>query len=274
MAAGLAARGVGRGDVVALLLPSTPLYLLAYLGAARLGAVTTGINVRYRRTEIGHILRRSGRALLLAVDTLARRRLPRRRRRRSAAAAGAAGRRLVRRRPAAREHARRASTRSRATAPPRRRVAVAPDDPVAIVFTSGTTGVPKGAWYTHREPPRPRRDRHAPLPGRRARRSRKHLAAGLSFAHVGTMLRIALQIAHLGDVDHPRRVRPRGRARGGRARAAGAPGRHPDADRSCCSTIPTGRAATCRRSARSCSAARRRRRRSSAASQRDARRRA
>lgn len=27
----LAARGVGRGDVVALLLPSTPLYLVAYL---------------------------------------------------------------------------------------------------------------------------------------------------------------------------------------------------------------------------------------------------
>jgi long-chain acyl-CoA synthetase len=31
LAGGLAARGVGRGDVVALLLPSTPLYLVAYL---------------------------------------------------------------------------------------------------------------------------------------------------------------------------------------------------------------------------------------------------
>src|SRR5437870_9924910 len=67
-AAALAARGVGRGDVVALLLPSTPFYLVAYLGAARLGAITTGINVRYRRTEIGHILGRSGAALLLAVE--------------------------------------------------------------------------------------------------------------------------------------------------------------------------------------------------------------
>ena len=56
LAGGLAARGVGRGDVVALLLPSTPLYPVAYLAAARLGAVTTGINVRYRRTEIGHVL--------------------------------------------------------------------------------------------------------------------------------------------------------------------------------------------------------------------------
>src|SRR5213592_167939 len=68
VAAALAARGVGRGDVVALLLPSTPLYLVAYLGAARLGAITTGINIRYRRGEIGHILGRSGAALLLAVE--------------------------------------------------------------------------------------------------------------------------------------------------------------------------------------------------------------
>src|SRR5439155_17227198 len=68
VAAGLALRAVGRGDVVALLLPSTPFYLVAYLGAARLGAITTGINVRYRLSEIGHILRRSGAALLLAVE--------------------------------------------------------------------------------------------------------------------------------------------------------------------------------------------------------------
>ena len=68
VAAGLAARGVRRGDVVALLLPSTPFYLVAYLGAARLGAITTGINVRYRRSEIGHILRRSGARCLLAVE--------------------------------------------------------------------------------------------------------------------------------------------------------------------------------------------------------------
>src|SRR5262245_58591587 len=68
MAAALSARGVRRGKVVALLLPSTPFYLVTYLAAVRLGAVTAGINARYRRTEIGHILRRSGAVLLLAVD--------------------------------------------------------------------------------------------------------------------------------------------------------------------------------------------------------------
>jgi len=67
MGVALRARGVGRGDVVALLLPSTPFYLIAYLAAARLGAVTTGINVRYRRTEISHVLERAAPRLLLGV---------------------------------------------------------------------------------------------------------------------------------------------------------------------------------------------------------------
>src|SRR2546428_347171 len=52
-AAALAARGIGRGDVVALLLPSTPFYLVGYLAAARPGAIATGINGRYRRPASG-----------------------------------------------------------------------------------------------------------------------------------------------------------------------------------------------------------------------------
>jgi acyl-CoA synthetase (AMP-forming)/AMP-acid ligase II len=196
MAAALAARGIGRGDVVALLLPSTPFYLIAYLGAARLGAVTTGINARYRRTEIGHILRRSGAAALLAVESWhdadfrqavepVRAELP-------------ALRQVAWFPP---DHLRSSTTAvvaelAQDTGDPAPAV-VMPDDPVAIVFTSGTTGVPKGAWYAHRN-----LLALAEIDTRRyvggTPPFQKHLAAGLSFAHLGTMARIALQIGHLG----------------------------------------------------------------------------
>jgi acyl-CoA synthetase (AMP-forming)/AMP-acid ligase II len=196
MAAALAARGIGHGDVVALLLPSTPFYQVAYLAAARRGAVTAGINARYRRTEIGHILRRSGAALLLAVDTwhdadfrtavaTQRDTLPELR--------------DVVWMPAddLRHSTAQVVTQLSAGAPPAPAATIAADDPVAIVFTSGTTGVPKGAWYTHRSVLAvaeidARRYAGQPPP------LQKHLAAGLSFAHIGTMARIGLQIAFHG----------------------------------------------------------------------------
>jgi acyl-CoA synthetase (AMP-forming)/AMP-acid ligase II len=42
----LAGRGVGIGDVVALAMPSSLDYVIAYLASAHLGAVTAGVNPR------------------------------------------------------------------------------------------------------------------------------------------------------------------------------------------------------------------------------------
>src|SRR5437870_7835947 len=194
-AAALAARGIGRRDVVALLLPSRPCYLVAYLAAARLGAITTGINVRYRRTEIGHVLGRSGAALLLAVERWHDADF------RAAVEGLRPGLDQLREVvwfPAARL----TETTAGAVADlggrgPAPASAVAPDDPVAIVFTSGTTGAPKGACFTHRNllaVAEIDAHRHA----RGASPAAKHLAAGLSFAHVGTMARIAIQLSQCG----------------------------------------------------------------------------
>jgi acyl-CoA synthetase (AMP-forming)/AMP-acid ligase II len=200
VAAGFTSRGIGRGDVVALLLPSTPLYLICYLAAARLGAVTTGINVRYRRGEIRHILARSGAALLVAVDewhgTDFR------------AALGSVRGDV----PDLREVVwvggdevcagtrdtitRHFGTRHFGSGAPGADAA-RPEDAAAIVWTSGTTGVPKGAWYAHAS-----LTALAAIEARRhpdgLPRGQMHLAAGLSFAHVGTMARVAVQIGSLG----------------------------------------------------------------------------
>jgi acyl-CoA synthetase (AMP-forming)/AMP-acid ligase II len=194
VAAHLYRLGVRRGDVVALLLPSTPLYLVAYLGAARLGAVTTGINTRFRRQEIGYILRQSGAKILLAVE-----------RWHDADFRAAVGA------PQPEELSATlwltADQLTSGTRPlveslcgidsPSRDYEVNPDDPAAIVFTSGTTGIPKGACYAHRNilalaEIDTRRYSGGVIPFRR------HLAAGLSFAHIGTMARIGIQIGHLG----------------------------------------------------------------------------
>ncbi|HUI28018.1 MAG TPA: class I adenylate-forming enzyme family protein [Candidatus Kryptonia bacterium] len=206
VAAALVARGIKRGDVVALLLPSTPFYLVAYLAAARIGAITTGINTRYRRTEIDHILRRSGAAILLAVESWhdadfraavepLRAELTELREvawisgdalRESTA--GVVGRVCSTPHPDPLPQGEGTQSQS---------AVVNPDDPVTIVFTSGTTGVPKGAWYTHRN-----LLALAEIDTRRYASGtppfQKHLAAGISFAHIGTMARIALQIGHLG----------------------------------------------------------------------------
>lgn len=126
-ASGLAELGVGAGDVVALLLPSGGAFATCYLGVLRLGAVVSGINPRLGPTEIGHILDRAH-PTVVVTDTPgqvpdgfgALVRSPRE-------LAGAAG----------------------ATPSIDGVTAVPGDAPAVIVWTTGTTGLPKGAWFDH-----------------------------------------------------------------------------------------------------------------------------
>ncbi len=118
IAVGLAQRGVGEGDVVALVLPPGPEYLLAYCGAAKLGAITTGVNDRLSARERDAVLQVADPKLVISTPA------------------------------AASLDAVLADYRA-----PGRPAALAddPDRPVAIIFTSGTTGLPKGALYTNRQ---------------------------------------------------------------------------------------------------------------------------
>jgi fatty-acyl-CoA synthase len=59
VAGGLAALGVGQGDVIALWLPNVAEYVVLLLAAERLGACVAGLNTRYRSEELRSILQTS-----------------------------------------------------------------------------------------------------------------------------------------------------------------------------------------------------------------------
>jgi long-chain acyl-CoA synthetase len=142
VAANLAAAGIEAGDRVALQLPNIPQFLIAYFGILKTGAAVVPLNVLLRAPEIAYHLGDSGaRALITWAGVLAE----------AAKGAETAGLRLV----YAVGHA--------AGAPgavpferllegaglPFEMVMREPADTAVIVYTSGTTGQPKGAELTH-----------------------------------------------------------------------------------------------------------------------------
>jgi acyl-CoA synthetase (AMP-forming)/AMP-acid ligase II len=122
VAAQFADLGVGKGDVVTLWLPSGIDYATCYAAAAMIGAITTGLNPRLGRREIESILQQADPALIVADQQLG--------------ALPSIGHRLSRDALC--------SDTSR-SAPPS--VELNRRDLVALIFTSGTTGTPKGAAF-------------------------------------------------------------------------------------------------------------------------------
>lgn len=64
-AGGLASLGVKPGDRVAFWLPNTPAYVTLYFACARLGAIAVAVNTRFRASEVGDIVGRSGAKVLV-----------------------------------------------------------------------------------------------------------------------------------------------------------------------------------------------------------------
>ncbi|MFJ6435724.1 class I adenylate-forming enzyme family protein [Streptomyces sp. NPDC091416] len=64
----LAARGLGRGDRVAIMLQNSPQFVLALLGAWKAGATVVPLNPMYKSAEVGHVLKDAEVTALICSD--------------------------------------------------------------------------------------------------------------------------------------------------------------------------------------------------------------
>jgi acyl-CoA synthetase (AMP-forming)/AMP-acid ligase II len=119
--------GVQPGDVVCLMLPDSMKFAACYFGAARAGAITSAINLRLGPAEQASIVARTEPVVTVVGDG-------------AVVPDGVDAGRVL------------AVTDLRdvfAAGAPAHVPALASSDPVCLVWTSGTTGTPKGALYTH-----------------------------------------------------------------------------------------------------------------------------
>ena len=138
LAGGLQAQGVGAGERVALLLDNGVPFVLAALACAKLGAIVVPLSARSQTPELAHALNDCG-AVLVFVDSALEPRLP------PVGETGALRQRCI----VGEGPAGSALAAWLADAPAIAAHAAAEEDVAAILYTSGTTGRPKGAMLTH-----------------------------------------------------------------------------------------------------------------------------
>jgi crotonobetaine/carnitine-CoA ligase len=142
LANALAHRGIGVGVRVGVMLDHHPDHVVAFFALSKLGAVMVPLNVHLRGVSLEHLLRDGDIASLIIEGRLAdtvqpiTRTVP-------------IGRMIWRGRPASLKGEELSELLThRETAPPAN--VVAPDDLAVILYTSGTTGLPKGVLLTDR----------------------------------------------------------------------------------------------------------------------------
>ena len=154
-AAALQELGVQKGDHIAFLLGNTPHFIISLYASMRIGAVAIPINPIYTPDEISYIIKNGDVKLVIALDLL----LP-------LVEAGVQGfpqvenyivcettpdiaEKLAALSDKAKEKTKLFSQVLASTARTVEPVEVADDDTAIILYTSGTTGHPKGAMLTH-----------------------------------------------------------------------------------------------------------------------------
>ncbi len=170
LAAGLKARGLGEGDVMALLVPSGPAYTYAYLAAAKIGAITAGVNERLSPEERSACLSACAPRLVITDPALA-------------ADCSIPDSEVVEvdLSPPAADLVGELRIKGETFAP----IPDDPDRPIAIVFTSGTTGVPKAALFANRQ-----LDAISEIDAARRWGAGGRTLSATSYAHLGYMTKL------------------------------------------------------------------------------------
>ena len=139
VANGLLSLGVGYGDRVALLLPNIPEFVTAYLGIQKIGAIVVSLNVQLTENELRFMLVDCAAKVVITTDALCpnvpQNDLPALQH--LVIAEGDPGKAI-----SLDELMAKASATCRA-------VNMNRDDQAAIVYSSGTTGFPKGVTLSH-----------------------------------------------------------------------------------------------------------------------------
>lgn len=152
LACGLLDLGFSKGDRLGILGLNQPEWLLAYLAAAKIGAILVGLSVRYRESEIDYIVNHAKVRAIIAPALAGDMNYV-------AYFAGMSDRLPTVQRyfftgnpdlPAGQCLDILLTTAVDKVKLEQAQADTAPDDPLVLIYTSGTTGRPKGALITHR----------------------------------------------------------------------------------------------------------------------------
>lgn len=152
VACGLLKLGFRKGDKIGIIGLNQPEWIYTYFAAAKIGVVITGLNIRYRDTEIEYILNQSKTRAVLSLAAL------------DEMDYVAFFKGFQARIPTVKEYffmggngfegsiafSDLMNTAIDQPALDQAKAAVQPDDTMIIIYTSGTTGTPKGAVITHK----------------------------------------------------------------------------------------------------------------------------
>nr|QXO33284.1 4CL [Carya cathayensis] len=141
VASGLNKLGIRQGDVVMLLLPNSPEFAFVFLGASHLGAITTAANPFFTAAEISKQAKSSNAKLIITqacyydrVKDLAHEN----------------GVKIMCIDSPPEQDCLHFSELTQADENSIPKVDISPDDVVALPYSSGTTGLPKGVMLTHK----------------------------------------------------------------------------------------------------------------------------